>query len=215
MSRPEIAIPYFEFSIVKLLRIIAAAAAAVIFLSCGNNPPEINQLDSQINLRRAPGAGDVTAELLVMLNCDDEDGDEDIEIIYVIDDGSSLLWTTDSNSWSVRNHRGTSWIGAERLMLPYGELPPPGRYRLIVTDRGGERAEGTIFVPLIKELPDAGLYPGLVFGEGDSLEVSSPEKNNIVSFYDLGGNLLGAFSISPGSLKIRDLSDGDRIFSEY
>lgn len=199
----------------RTLRFFAAAAAAVFFLSCGNNPPEIQQLDSQINLRRNPLTEDVSAELLVLLSADDEDGDEDLETIYVIDDERGLFWSVDSGEWSVRNNRGMTWKGSERLMLPYGELPPAGRYRVIVTDRAGERTDGTVFVPLIKELPEPGLYPELLFGEDDTIEVKSPEQNNVVSFYDLGGELLGAFSITPGTFSLKKVNKGEKIFSEY
>ncbi|MBI9106835.1 MAG: hypothetical protein JEZ04_08815 [Spirochaetales bacterium] len=198
----------------RMMKLIAAAAAALLF-SCGNNPPDINQLNSQINLRKSPITGAVTAELLVLLNADDEDGDEDIETIYVIDDESGILWSAERGSWAVRNNRGMTWIGSERFILPYGELPAPGRYRVIVTDRGGERVEGTAFIPLVKQLPEDAVYPELLFGKDDLIEVKSLEKNNIVSFYDISGNLLSSFSITPGTFRCKDLNNGEKIFSEY
>jgi hypothetical protein len=198
-----------------LLKFFSALALIILFFSCGNNPPELNQLNSQLNLRLNPFSGQVSAELLVLLNAHDEDGDDDIEAIHVIDDGSGLFWSVERGRWSTRNNRGMTWTGSERLMMPHGELPAPGKYRVIITDRGGERALGTVFVPLLKELPEPASYPELVFGEDDLVEVNSPGKDNIVSFYDIGGNLLGAYSITQGKFSLRKLNNGEKIFSEY
>ena len=205
--------PFFQMN--RLSRFCAALAAAFLLFSCGNTPPEINQLNSQVNLIRNPETEAVSAELTVLLNADDSDGDDDIETIYVIDDGSELFWSVERGQWITRNSRGMTWMGSQRFMMPYGELPSPGEYRVIVTDRGGERVEGNIFVPLVKELPDIAEYPQLVFGEEDLVEVKSPANQNIVSFYDIGGNLLGAYSITPGTFRLKSINNGGKIFSEY
>ncbi len=193
-------------------RFLAVAAVLILLLAagCGNSPPELNQIYSQLNFLNEPGSERVWAELLVLMNADDEDGYDNLEFIHVINEKQQLFWTVDSDSRSERDNRGMKWIGGQRFMMTEGEIPPPGEYRVIITDKAGERAEDGIFLPIVKEIPAAEDFPEIAFTEDDNIFIiKSAEKRNIISFYDSAGKLLSAYASTPGEVNIRALKEND------
>jgi hypothetical protein len=200
----------------RLSFIAVAMCLAVIFTSCGNNIPEINQIESRINFRMDSESGTADAELMVFLSADDEDGEEDLETLFVMNDENEIFWTAGRDKWISRSSRGMEWIGAEKLRMHDGSIPPYGTYRVLIVDRAGERASESFFIPLIKELPEEEMYPRIIFGEGPGLfRVDSPSQSNIISFHDSGGQLIGTFSVTPGNIQIERLENGNKIAADY
>lgn len=186
-----------------------------ILFGCGNNPPELKQIYSQINFTKTP-EGRQGTELLVLVNAEDKDGEDDIETVYVINDNKQTFWQVDSSGWSMRSSRGMKWVGSEKMVTIDGNPPLPGEYRVLVTDRAGERVEDSVFIPIFKEMPKTEEFPELFFTDNDELiELESPNSRNIISFYDSSGKLLGAFAVTPGMLNIKNLKEASLILDNY
>ena len=191
----------------KCISIAPVIAAAILMFGCGNDPPELKQIYSQINFTKTP-EGVQGSEFLVLVNAEDKDGEDDIETVYIIRDDEQTFWRVDSVSWNLRNNRGMKWVGCENMTTVDGSLPSPGEYRVLVIDRAGERAEDSVFIPIIKKVPDAKQFPEILFTENyEILEIKSINSRNIISFYDSAGKLLGAYAATPGMLNIKKLKD--------
>ncbi|MDC7225508.1 MAG: hypothetical protein PQJ61_01945 [Spirochaetales bacterium] len=188
---------------------------AALCSGCGNNPPELKQIYNQINFINTPGSDTVLAEMVVYINTDDEDGSDDIISMNVIHEKSELYWTADSDSWIERDSRGMKWSGSHHISMPDGGLLPAGEYRVLITDKAGERDEDTIFVPLIKNVPDVRSFPEIMFADEGTFELKSPESGNTISFYDPAGRLLGAYRATAGLVNIESLRDGTSVLKKY
>lgn len=195
--------------------LLAVFAAAAVFTGCGNNPPELKQIYNQINFINTPGSAAVTAELLVLVNADDEDGADDIESVHIINDDEQFFWSADKDNWTTRDSRGMKWKGSQRLSTIDGKMPEIGEFRVLVTDQAGERDEDRIFIPLIKELPVPDVFAELIFQDEGNFVVKSSENKNIVSFYDSKNNLLGAYNATPGLVNVKKLRDGAAVYEKY
>ncbi len=194
----------------SILKALAVLIIILIFAGCGNNPPEINQVYSQINFIKAPDSDLIKTELLVLVNADDKDGEDNIEFLYIANDKRQILWRLDPDRRNSRNSRGINWIGNEHLVAVDGGVPSPGDYRVVITDMAGDRDEQKIFIPVFKEMPKAELFPSVEISEDmTELKIISAEKRNVLSFYDSEGRLIKAFSVTPGLVFINELNDSN------
>ena len=196
-------------------RLAFLAVVTALLTACGNNAPELNQIYNQVNFVKIPDEVGIRAELLVLVNADDEDGDDDIASLHVIRDRDEFSWSVDSGSWTARDNRGMKWTGCQGFSMIGGGMPVSGEYRVLVTDNAGERAEDSIFVPVIKKKPAPEDFAELTFNDMDRIEIKSPQERNIVSFYDSDGVLLSAYAASPGELRIKTLRDGNIVMDNY
>ena len=208
-------LPVMKVHLRRACLLLLLSAVLLLSAGCGSSPPELKQSSSSLNIVMTP-EGELSSELLVLVNTEDEDGDEDVEELYVINDRLQLVWKVQRGSWSVRQNRGIDWNGSERFVMPSGELPPSGSYRLLVADRAGEKAEAEIFVPVIDSMPAEEEFPFIVFAdEGESFEIRSPESRNIISLYDAGETLLVSFAATPGTVSVKSLKNGNDILGKY
>lgn len=209
--------PFLQMNkIPRYLLIIFIITALVIILGCGNNIPELKQINSQINFSKLPDSDTVVTELVVLVNAEDEDGDDDIESLHVINEDGQLFWSVNRSNWSSRSSRGMKWLGYEKFLTADGSLAEAGEYRILVIDRAGERVENNIFIPLFKDIPKPDDFSQLLFTDDDNfIELKSTESRNIIAFYNSEGKLLGAFSATPGVIEIKKLKDGASILENY
>ncbi len=199
---------------IKLPAAILVLSAAV--LGCGNHPPELTQVYSQVNFVKAPEKDFVSCEFTVLVSVDDEDGEEDVDSVYIINDDRQLYWSVERGRWNERNNRGMKWYGSQRLSEPDGSPPLPGEYRVLVNDRAGEQAENNVFIPFFKDLPKPEDFPKIVFNDNKTLLIiESPESRNVISFYDDKGKLLGAFTATQGAVNIGSLGGNSNIADKY
>ena len=197
-----------------LLPAIAVFTAAV--LGCGNSPPELNQVYSQLNYIYNPLTDQIRTEFTVLFNAEDEDGEDDIESMYVIRERSEKLWTADSSEWDKRSSRGLNWNGAQRLLTEDGSIPDSGEYRLLLTDLAGESTEESLFLQPVEKAPSVEAFPAIVFTAGDyEIEIESPDSSNVISFYDSESKLIAAYNVTPGFIEIKKLKDGNAVYENY
>lgn len=184
----------FFFPAIKDMRPLLLVLILVL-LSCTAETPQILQIQSRVNIvstgERATGAEELSVFALVQHG----DGFEDIEELYIANDGGELYWQLNRESWTHYTDDG-NWIGSERLAAPEGERITPGRYRVIVVDVGGDEAESAFFVT--PDRAPALLVPRLVRVE-DELVLESPVSPVLVAVFDrAGGGLLERAELDPG-----------------
>ncbi|MBN1243138.1 MAG: hypothetical protein JXA15_10600 [Spirochaetales bacterium] len=174
--------------------ILCAVFAAFAAGSCSAKPPEIIGLRSRVELR-ALERGGASERLSVFVTANDEDGRDDLDRMHVIHDASGRYWTLTRDDWILREEGSDAWIGANDLALEDGGAIPRGRWRVILLDSGGERAERDFMV----DSPASAAFPVPVARlSGANLIVESTWPQVSVAFLDGTGALVKLAQGKPG-----------------
>jgi hypothetical protein len=161
-----------------LAALLLAAAAS----SCSQSAPRISSLSVRLVYRWVDGRA--AERLSLFVYGADEDGDADLEELHLLNDEAQLHWSMASGDWISAERSGDAWIGAHALAMPGGDQFPRGVYRVVLVDKGGQRAERVF--SLDQDLAPGRPFPTLSFAEGRYRVASSYPKNSLV-VYDAAG----------------------------
>jgi hypothetical protein len=174
------------------------SAVLFIFLGgCSGSAPSIAETRWRLTAFRDTRSDTISEYLSLAVFALDEDGQDDFESLSVINDEKELYWQASAEDWVVRQARQQSWIVAEQLTAPGGEIPR-GAYRLILRDYGGFQAESSFTVTAPRELPQS--FPSLeLSGERrDALVLETSRSESILMIRSEAGVLLGSFVLRKG-----------------
>ena len=132
----------------------ALAVALALLAACETSPPELYELqwllldfdDRELDQRYE--------SLSLFVRAGDADGADDLDELYLIFDDGELFWRLTAATWTRTEHDGATWIGSSTISMPGQEPFPPGEYRLLLLDRGGQR-DATRFVIPAQRRPTA------------------------------------------------------------
>ncbi|MCL2294254.1 MAG: hypothetical protein FWC36_05260 [Spirochaetes bacterium] len=145
--------------------------ALIIFsFSCSESSPEINQIFWQITKFHDIENNIFYDRLSVFLEVYDEDGVEDIRTIYVIHDNEELFWKINEDNWVFKTFNNENWFGSNNIVMNDFSGFPFGRYRVIVIDDAGERAETTFTISSYDRRFNVNHFPSAVI------------ENNVIIF---------------------------------
>jgi hypothetical protein len=169
----------------------AAAAVAVLAASgCGSKLPEISAVEWRLEMRPIqPGPAYESLSVFAMIK--DEDGLDDIDELWVVNDDSALAWKLTNADWIKTTAGGDVWMGGSSLATPELAGMPRGAYKLIAIDAAGQRAE--------KEFRVTGSFPDKkapsISYSGGKLTIGSGWIETLALAFDGTGALLA----SPGA----------------
>jgi hypothetical protein len=166
------------------------AAAALAASSCGNKLPEIEAVEWRLESRPAPG-GPAYESLSAFASVKDEDGIDNIDQVWVLNDDSAYAWEFTDADWVKATEGGDTWIGASALATPELASMPRGDYRFIVIDAAGQRSEKAFRVS--GSFPDR-KAPSVSFSRG-RLTIGTSWPETLALAFDGAGALLA----SPGA----------------
>ncbi|ADN01616.1 hypothetical protein [Spirochaeta thermophila] len=172
-----------------------------LLLACTGAPPSVLEVSHSLVYSRNPASGEQELLLLCSASVLDDDGIDDIEVVYVIRDEAGLYWEVKEEAWDIFSQEGQHWLSFT-LASPGADPFPAGTYRLLVRDYGGREAERTF---LVKEHPasyPAERFPSLFVQEG-SVQSRSTEPLKVVG-YDGEGRLLFSRELKPGAFLSRE-----------
>jgi hypothetical protein len=176
---------------------VVALAAALTVLSCGSKPPEVAAVEWRIESRpllKAPAAAGSAASggsyesLSVFGSIKDEDGLDNIEELWIVNDAEALAWKLTNAEWTKAAEGGDNWIGGSALAQPDLSPLPRGEYKLIAIDAAGQRAELAFAVSgafPARTAPSASLVKG-------KLAVRSDWPETLVLAFDAADALLAS-----------------------
>ncbi len=150
--------------------------ATLALYGCSGSPPEVLDLDFQVNAVKDRERDIVSQKLSLFILPSDPDGYEDLDIIYIIHDSEELYWSLRSDEWQKVTRGGDTWIGSNSICMPNNSDLPSGRYRILLKDLSGEKAEERIFIKkrdIITQsisFPDSEVRDGRIFVTGDYKE---------------------------------------------
>lgn len=139
------------------LRTLGLLAGAVLF-SCSPSTPKILQEFSRITWYQDSLMTSPRESMSLFLHVENQDGFEDLEKIYVLNDQDEVYWTLGPGSWQ-RRDRGTEiWIGSNFLQAPGSDIPR-GEYRILLQTRSGERGRKVVYFDSPKLSAYRGVFP--------------------------------------------------------
>lgn len=203
----------------KSIRSLILIVLILFLLSCSGNPPEVNETWWQVNLLVDKFDGPPRESLSLFISAFDDDGEGDIDQLYLINDENLTFWSIPSDLWVTYSDAGINWIGCNNLFAPGEGHFPEGHYRVLLIDLGGERAESSFYLRnSIPQLEDVTL-PQIRY-DLEQITVLSEFPKFELWFYDEEGNLLEkSDSLLEGSYEwnqiVRNIVDRATSFSLY
>ncbi|MCL2210336.1 MAG: hypothetical protein FWB95_00245 [Treponema sp.] len=173
-------------------------------VSCTRTPPEITYGYLQLVIYQGQDGPQEHFSLFVMI--EDEDGIDNLDVLYLYHDREQLRWKINSDEWIHHNNDNKDWIGTRSIAVAEGELPR-GQYRVVLVNKGGESTERSI------------TYDGNVRFAFPEIEISggiytvkSQWPVNRLVCYDSNGNYLSTIIINSlsGSVSGLGLPTGSR-----
>lgn len=180
----------------------------LILGSCSESAPKISQTFWQINLMHDQKTGKDSQALTIFVMASDDDGIDDLDKMYVINDEYQLYWEISGSSLRMEKYgENEVWMGSNFITMPTPEESlPSGTYRIMLLDSSGERAKTSIVVRNnIKAAPEK--WPTLT-KMGDGVKVDG--KADYVWGLQADGTFGGEFQVKPGTV-----STGGKRFSSY
>jgi hypothetical protein len=176
----------------RILFPVVVLAASAILLACSGEAPSIVSLRWTLIQRDA--ASSPPAECLsVFVSAEDADGRDDIESVYIAQDGSQLVWKLGKERWTAKEEGGGYWIGSNALSMADGSEIPRGTYRVILRDAAGDGDE-TAFV-----VKDPGKRQQISLKlEGKTLLASAPYPAMNFIVLDASGETLASVTAPRG-----------------
>jgi len=167
--------------------------ALLVLGACTGSPPEIMRNRSGLIVFVDRENEEVVEQLSVYVHAEDEDGEEDIDELYVIHDEAQLSWNLDRATWQERERDEIRWIGHAGL-APADGVIPRGTYRLVVVDRAGMRDEHTLEVVARDEIVTWEDHPQLV-RQNDLVVPAGGRGPYRLRFLSSRGNVVGEISL--------------------
>jgi len=109
------------------------------FFSCSRSEPRI--LFAFIELVYYSGRDQVEERFSFFILPEDDDGIENLSMLYLYHDREGLRWLFTSEDWITHEEGGNTWIGTRNIAMPGNRPLPRGQYRAVLVTRGGEQTE--------------------------------------------------------------------------
>ncbi len=185
---------------------------SMLFLlnSCTGEAPELYELIHQIIAVEDTTLDIKYEELSLFLHVHDEDGVDDIEFIYLINDSEELFWELDSGIWSLQKSGDETWIGSNGIKMGDYSAIPRGSYRVILVDSAGERAETEIFLNRDEPMLSALMFPSItIVEELDEISIRSRYGRHSLWIYNDADELLKNAVVFAGIIPAGSVLDSD------
>ncbi len=178
----------------------------LLILSCSGNQPEIKQSFLQLNVYNNPEANTFSERLSFYVHAEDEDGIEDIEFLYLINDEEELFWKLSADNWERKDNNGEIWIGSNKIVNPLDNVIPRGAYRIILIDTAGERVELEEYISSQNLNFNALDYPYVEYNATtNDLTLESRHKRNIIWLYSANNELIQEVTVDKSKYNLKTL----------
>ena len=191
-----------------LNKLLLLSCLILLLGGCSDSAPKISQTFWQINLVHDNKTGKNTQALTIFVMASDDDGVDDMDKMYVINDEHQLYWEISGKDLRLEKYGESEvWMGSRFItMTDPEESIPGGTYRIMLLDSSGERAKTSVVVRNnIKSAPDK--WPSLT-KMTDGVKVDG--KADYVWGIQNDGMFGGEFQVKPGVV-----STGGKRFPSY
>ena len=191
-----------------LSKLLILLCLVLLLGSCSESAPKISQTFWQVNLMHDQNTGKNSQALTIFVMASDDDGVDDMDKMFVINDEHQLYWEISGNNLRLEKYgENEVWMGSNFITMPTPEENlPSGTYRILLLDSSGERAKTSVVINNnIKEIPEK--WPVLTKMSGG---VIVDGKADYIWGLQGDGLFGGEFQVAPGLV-----STGGKRFSSY
>lgn len=160
----------------------------LIVVSCSVATPEIREKKWEIKVIRDQKNNVIYESLSLFVSCYDEDGENDVDRLYLIDDSSGIYWELDENTWLEKRVGGDRWLGSNSIIMPDRSPIPRKKLKIHVRDRAGEYVEDNLFITKSDISYKDLIFPELEISEDSFRVLKYPEAKIFV--YSGSGSFL-------------------------
>ncbi len=157
--------------------------------SCSEKPPRIAQTFQQLTLVRDLKLDAYYEQLTLFTQIVDEDGNDDVETVYLIHDEKELFWELNAENRQTKEEQGEFWVGSNQIIMNDFSSLPRGEYRLMVIDTAGERDRFELFLSFDNYDPRTMNFPAATIGN-NTIRIESGYTQHTLWFYNAAGTLL-------------------------
>jgi hypothetical protein len=183
-------------------------AVASLSISCGGKLPEVNAVEWRLESRPSE-QGSSFESLSVFGSIKDEDGIDNIEELWIVNDESAFAWKLTSAEWTKAAEGTDNWIGGSSLATPELDPLPRGNYRLVAIDAAGQKAE--LSFDLVGNFPPKKAPTLSYSSNGGSVAVRSDWTETLVLAFDAAGALLSSVAAPARSTTLAELFGADAV----
>jgi hypothetical protein len=192
--------------LLKLLCPVPVLCGFILFLTgCSEEPPHIIQVFHQINVVKDLQQDDIYPQLSLFVHAEDDDGTDDIDSIYLIQDEQELFWELDDQNWESFEEQGEYWVGSNRIVMNDYSPLPWGDYRLLIIDAAGERDEREIYLAKPEYTLEEIDFPEVSVDNG-KVDVSGGEKQRTYWVVREDGRLVKTVKTTDPSISVMTLT---------
>lgn len=166
-----------------LIDLIFLGLSSWFFFACESSPPEIVDVQWQINIVERLDTKSFEENLTFFVFAKDDDGESDLESLYLMHDDSEQFWKLTKDTWSVKSGNNETWIGCADMVMPDNSPIPRGDYRVLLYDASGTKSEKSIKIDTVVINPKRVKFPS-IRGEKGLLLLESNFENTIAIFFD-------------------------------
>ena len=163
---------------IELLKKSLNIPLMLFLLSCSVSAPVIRDHNWDITVVQDKKLDIIYEQLSIFVNCYDEDGENDIETIFFIDDENGIYWELNEENWDFKYIGDVKWIGSLSIIMPDRSNFPRVPLRIHVRDFAGESVEDKLYISKKKIDLDSYTYPELLNNNGN-YSIKNNEKGSL------------------------------------
>ncbi len=167
----------------ELLERFLKISLCIFITSCSVSTPEIKDFKWDIKIVKDLQKDIIYESLSIFVNCYDEDGENDIDTLYFINDDSGIYWELNSDEWQEKFIEDDRWIGSNSIIMPDRSPIPRDSLRIHIRDLAGESVEEKLYI--VKKRHDFKTlkFPELIIDD-DKFKLRSYEAGRIFLYSD-------------------------------
>lgn len=173
---------------IELLKKFPRYILFVFFISCSVSSPVIREKKWEIKVNKDIESNIIYESLSLFVNCYDEDGENDVDKLYVIDDQTGIYWELNSNNWLEKRMGDDRWLGSNSIIMPDRSSIPRKKLKVHVRDRSGEYVVDNLFITKSDIDFDELTFPELVINE-DRLSITNYPSGRVFLYSSTGSFL--------------------------
>jgi hypothetical protein len=165
-------------------------ALGLLLGACSRSEPRIPYGIMHLVYYEGPSGPEERFSFFVIV--EDDDGMENLDILYLYHDREGLRWTLSPEDWISFAEEDRTWIGSRAIAMIDEDSLPRGQYRAVLINKGGERTERSFSFdpPPAPRHP----FPVLTIREGD-YRIASRYPAHFLLCYDGDGGLISTLGL--------------------